>query len=296
MSSTASLTRVLNRGRVRTVHNLRTFLKRACANPLAPICAVVLALIILLALAAPLSPYDPDALSAADKLLGPCVAHPLGTDDLGRDTLTRALYGGRVSLLVGFAACTVAVVLGTLVGTVSGYVGGTLDVVLMRIVDMLLSVPSLLFIIVIYAFAPRTLVTLTGMLAFFSWTSVARVVRAQTLSIKERDFVVAARALGVSHVRIVFQHVIPNLVPQIVVAASLAIANAILDESALSFLGYGVQLPMASWGSMLQNAQQYILYSPILAFIPGLFILLTVLCFNVLGDTLQQVLDPRQSE
>ena len=178
----------------------------------------------------------------------------------------------------------------------SGYVGGTLDVVLMRIVDMLLSVPSLLFIIVIYAFAPRTLVTLTGMLAFFSWTSVARVVRAQTLSIKERDYVVAARALGVSHVRIVFQHVIPNLIPQIVVAASLAIANAILDESALSFLGYGVQLPMASWGSMLQNAQQYILYSPILAFVPGLFILLTVLCFNVLGDTLQQVLDPRQSE
>ena len=215
---------------------------------------------------------------------------------MGRDTLTRALYGGRVSLFVGFAACAVAVVLGTLVGTVSGYVGGTLDVVLMRIVDMLLSVPSLLFIIVIYAFAPRTLVTLTGMLAFFSWTSVARVVRAQTLSIKERDYVVAARALGVSHVRIVFQHVIPNLIPQIVVAASLAIANAILDESALSFLGYGVQLPMASWGSMLQNAQQYILYSPILAFVPGLFILLTVLCFNVLGDTLQQVLDPRQSE
>lgn len=267
--------------------------KHMAKNRLAPVCAVILCVIVLGALLAPLSPYDPDALSP-DKLMGPCAEHLLGTDDLGRDTFTRALYGGRVSLLVGFAAMAVAVVIGCLVGSVAGYAGGKVDAVLMRIVDVFLSVPSLLFIIVVYAFAPRNLVTLVFMLAFFSWISVARVTRAQTLTLKQRDFVDAARALGAGHARIILRYIMPNLLPQVIVAASLAVANAILDESALSFLGYGVQLPMASWGSMLQGAQQYILYSPVLALVPGLFILLTVLCFNVLGDTLQQALDPRQ--
>lgn len=263
------------------------------SNKLAVVCSILLVLIIASAIFAPLSPYEPDASNVAEKLQGISSAHLLGTDDIGRDTFTRALYGGRVSLMVGFAAMFVAVVFGTLVGTVSGYMGGKVDVFCMRVVDIFLSVPSLLFIIVVYAFMPRNMITLVIMLAFFSWTKVARVVRAQTLTLKERDFVLAAKALGVSDGVIIWKHIIPNLMPQIIVAASLSIANAILDESTLSFLGYGVQLPMASWGSMLQTAQKFILHNPIMAFAPGLMILITVLCFNVLGDMLQQMLDPK---
>ena len=255
------------------------------SNKMTVVCTVLLLAVLLASLLAPLSPYDPDAVNVAEKLHNASASHILGTDELGRDTFTRALYGGRVSLLVGFAAMCVAVVIGTLIGTISGYKGGKVDMVCMRIVDV--------FIIVVYSFMPRNMVTLVLMLASFSWTRVARVVRAQTLTLKERDFVLAANALGVRQNVIIRRHIIPNLMPQIIVAASLSIANAILDESALSFLGYGVQLPMASWGSMLQSAQQYILHNPILAIVPGSMILITVLCFNVLGDMLQQILDPK---
>lgn len=271
----------------------KVVIKTFKSNKMAVVCLVLLLIIIASALLAPLAPYDPDAYDTTAMLQGPSSEHLLGTDDLGRDTFTRLLYGGRVSLMVGFAAMIVAVCIGTLFGTISGYVGGKVDVVCMRIVDIFLSVPSLLFIIVIYAFLPQNAVTLVMMLAFFSWTKVARVVRAQTLSLKERDFVLAAKALGVNHVVIIMKHIIPNIMPQIIVSGSLSIANAILDESTLSFLGYGVQLPMSSWGSMLQTAQGFILYNPIMAIAPGCMILLTVLCFNVLGDMLQQILDPK---
>ncbi len=281
-----------NRERKR-VMDKRIILKAFRQNKLAVICAVLLLFIIIVSLLASLSPYDPDAMNVQERLEGMSGKHWFGTDDLGRDTLTRALYGGRVSLMVGFAAMIVAVIFGTLIGTVSGYAGGKVDIVCMRIVDVFLSVPSLLCIIVVYAFMPQNMVTLIFMLAFFSWTKVARVVRAQTLTLKERDFVLAAKALGVKDRTIIWKHIIPNLMPQIIVAGSLSIANAILDESALSFLGYGVQLPQASWGSMLQTAQQYILYNPVMAVVPGVMILLTVLCFNILGDILQQILDPK---
>lgn len=263
------------------------------SNKLAIICLVLLLVIILSSILAPLSPYDPDYTDVMNKMAPPSAEHWFGTDELGRDSFTRALYGGRVSLLVGFSAMMVSVVVGTLVGSISGYLGGKTDVVLMRIVDMFQSVPSLLMIIVIFSFVPNNMITLVLMLALFSWTGVARIVRAQTLTLKERDFVIAAKTLGVSHPRIILQHIIPNMTTQIIVAASLSIAGAILDESALSYLGYGVALPKSSWGSMLQNAQQYILYDPLLALIPGLFILMTVLCLNILGDVLQHALDPR---
>lgn len=273
--------------------NKKVIIKTFKSNKMAVLCLVLLLIIIDSALLTPLAPYDPDAYDTAAMLQGPSSEHLLGTDDLGRDTFTRLLYGGRVSLMVGFAAMIVAVCIGTLFGTISGYVGGKVDMVCMRIVDIFLSVPSLLFIIVIYAFLPQNSVTLIMMLAFFSWTKVARVVRAQTLTLKERDFVLAAKALGVNHLVIIVKHIIPNIMPQIIVSGSLSIANAILDESTLSFLGYGVQLPMSSWGSMLQTAQGFILYNPIMAIAPGCMILLTVLCFNVLGDMLQQILDPK---
>lgn len=262
-------------------------------NKIAAVCLVVLCVIITAALMAPLSSVDPDYMDVMNKMAGPSKEHWFGTDELGRDSFTRALYGSRVSLLVGFATMVVSVTAGTCVGAISGYAGGKIDIILMRIVDMFQSVPSLLMIIVIFSFVPNNMVTLVLMLALFSWTGVARIVRAQTLTLKERDFVIAAKTLGVSHVKIILKHIIPNMTTQIIVAASLSIVGAILDESALSYLGYGVALPKASWGSMLQNAQQYILYDPLLALIPGMFILLTVLCFNILGDALQYALDPR---
>ena len=262
-------------------------------NKIAAVCLVVLCVIITAALMAPLSSVDPDYMDVMNKMAGPSKEHWFGTDELGRDSFTRALYGSRVSLLVGFATMVVSVTAGTCVGAISGYAGGKIDIILMRIVDMFQSVPSLLMIIVIFSFVPNNMVTLVLMLALFSWTGVARIVRAQTLTLKERDFVIAAKTLGVSHVKIILKHIIPNMTTQIIVAASISIARAILDESALSYLGYGVALPKASWGSMLQNAQQYILYDPLLALIPGMFILLTVLCFNILGDALQYALDPR---
>lgn len=202
------------------------------SNKLAIVCLVILVVIILSSILAPLSPYDPDYMDVMNKMAPPSAEHWFGTDELGRDSFTRALYGGRVSLLVGFSAMMVSVVVGTLVGAISGYVGGKTDVVLMRIVDMFQSVPSLLMIIVIFSFVPNNMVTLVLMLALFSWTGVARIVRAQTLTLKERDFVIAAKTLGVSHPRIILQHIIPNMATQIIVAASLSIAGAILDESA----------------------------------------------------------------
>lgn len=272
---------------------LHHVLKALKDNKLAMLCLIVLCVIILASALAFLSPYDPDTIDSRLKMAPPSADHWFGTDELGRDSFTRALYGGRVSLTVGFAAMLVSVIIGTAIGAVSGYVGGAVDTVLMRIVDIFQSVPSLLLIIVFFSFVPNNMVTLVVMLALFSWSGVARIVRAQTLTLKERDFVIAARTLGVGHGTIILRHIIPNMTTQIIVAASLSVANAILDESALSFLGYGVALPKASWGSMLQNAQQYIMYDPLLALIPGAFILLTVLCLNILGDVLQHALDPR---
>lgn len=262
-------------------------------NKLFLLCVVMLVVIVLASLAAPLSPYDPDAINVAEKLQGISTRHWLGTDDLGRDLFTRTLYGGRVTLLVAVSAMLAAVIFGTFIGTLSGYKGGIVDMLCMRAADIFMSIPGLLITMIFYAFISPSLPVLVFMLALFTWTQTARVVRAQTLTLKERDFVLAARSLGTSDFFIVIRHIIPNLTSQIIVAASLSIANAILNESVLSFLGYGVQLPMASWGSMLQTAQKYILYNPLLAIGPGVMIFLTVLSFNVIGDGLQHILDPK---
>jgi peptide/nickel transport system permease protein len=218
--------------------------------------------------------------------------HPFGTDELGRDYLTRTLYGGRVSISVGLFTMFFSVIAGTLFGTASGYAGGKVDAIMMRFVDIFMSVPSLLLIIVINTFIKPSFFTLVLMIGLFSWTGIARIVRAETLSLKERNFVMAARNLGVSNIAIIFRHIIPNMAPQIIVAATVNIGRAILQESSLSFLGYGVQLPQSSWGSMLQNAQKQIFSMPLLSFIPGIFILLAVLSFNILGDALRDVLEP----
>ena len=265
------------------------------SNRAAFACVVILLVIILMSVLAPLSPYDPDKMDLVNKLQDPSLAHPLGTDSFGRDYLTRALYGGRVSLTIGVLAMLISVGVGTVYGTVSGYAGGVLDAVMMRIIDIWASIPSFLIIVMLSAVMSTGVRTMILIIGLFSWMDVARIVRAEAMTLKSRDYVLAAKGLGAGNLRIAVRHIMSNAVVQIVVAASISIASAILVESTLSFLGFGVQLPMASWGSMLQDAQEMILTRPMMAVWPGALILLTVLSFNVLGDALQNALDIRQS-
>ena len=271
-------------------YNLLMSLKE---NKLAIICLIILIIIIIASLLAPLSPYDPDAMDLRSKLLLPNKEHFFGTDNLGRDYFTRALYGGRVSLTVGFFSMLVSVIVGTIYGTISGYIGGTIDNLMMRAVDIFMSVPSFLLIIIINSFLSPSMFTMVVIIGMFSWMGVARIVRAETMSLKERDFVLAAKNMGAGNMEIMLIHIIPNMIPSIIVAASISIARSILTESSLSFLGFGVKLPMSSWGSMLQNAQSQIMDVPTLALFPGALILLTVLSFNVLGDVLRNALEPK---
>ena len=271
----------------------KRFLHELAANKLALVSAALLLIVVVAVLLAPLSPYDPYALDAKSKLLGPSAEHWFGTDGYGRDYFTRVLYGGRVSLLVGFCSMVLTVAIGSTVGIVAGYAGGRLDTLLMRFTDVFLALPSMLLMVILNAFLRPSLPTLIAVLSLFGWASVARVTRAETLSLKERDFVAATELLGASHLRVTMRHILPNVMGPVTVAASLSVASAILSESSLSFLGLGVSIPLASWGSLLQGAQAQILSHPLLAVYPGLAILLTVLAFNLLGDVLRCALEPR---
>lgn len=262
-------------------------------NKVAMVSVVLLAILIIAVLLVPLSPYDPYKLDASQKLQGISSSHWFGTDEYGRDYFTRTLYGGRVSLLVGFMSMIMTVVIGTSLGVFSGYVGGKVDMFLMSFTDIFLALPSMLLMVILNTFLKPGLPTLIVVLSLFSWASVARITRAETMSLKERDFVVATQNLGASNFRVIIKHIIPNILGPVIVAASLSVANAILMESSLSFLGLGVQIPRASWGSMLQGAQAHILDYPLLAVYPGVMILITVLSFNLLGDILRNALEPK---
>ena len=262
-------------------------------NKVAMVSVVLLAILIIAVLLAPLSPYDPYKLDASQKLQGISSSHWFGTDEYGRDYFTRTLYGGRVSLLVGFMSMIMTVVIGTSLGVFSGNVGGKVDMFLMSFTDIFLALPSMLLMVILNTFLKPGLPTLIVVLSLFSWASVARITRAETMSLKERDFVVATQNLGASNFRVIIKHIIPNILGPVIVAASLSVANAILMESSLSFLGLGVQIPRASWGSMLQGAQAHILDYPLLAVYPGVMILITVLSFNLLGDILRNALEPK---
>lgn len=267
--------------------------KEVLSNKAALFSIIFLTVIIIAVLLAPLSPYDPYEIDISQKMQGMSAKHIFGTDDYGRDYLTRALYGGRVSLLVGFCSMFITVIIGTLIGVFSGYIGGKVDMILMRFTDIFLALPSMLLMIVLNAILQPGLVTLIFVLSLFSWAQVARITRAETMSVKERDYVIATKNLGAGSFRIAVKHIIPNILGPIVVAASLGVANAILMESSLSFLGLGVQIPVASWGSMLQSAQTHILDTPRLAILPGVLIMLTVLSFNLLGDVLRTAFEPK---
>ncbi|HEX7035218.1 MAG TPA: ABC transporter permease [Pseudomonadales bacterium] len=271
---------------------------------------IVLAVLILLAAAAPLVEaalgVDATAVDLSARMRPPSAEHWLGTDELGRDVLVRLLYGARVSLFVGLTAAVAATVIGTVVGLTSGYLGGRADAVLMRFTDSVLALPALPLLIVLAAVdldkvlpAPLAGSELTGLLrivlivALLGWTTVARLVRSASLALVRQDFVLAAAGAGAGALGIMFRHVLPNLLSPIVVAVTLSIGQVILLESVLSFLGLGIQPPMASWGNMLTNAQEIVWEAPRLAVLPGLFIFVTVIAFNVLGDGLQDAFDPR---
>ncbi len=248
----------------------------------------------LAALLAPwLTPYDPSALDVSSLLQAPSAAHPLGTDALGRDVLARMLFGARVSLWVGFVAVGLAVGIGLCLGLVAGYYGGLVDEVIMRGVDVMLCFPSFFLILAVIAFLEPSLTNIMIVIGLTSWMGVARLVRAETLSLKSRDFVLAAKVLGAGTPRILAQHVLPNALAPVLVSATLGVAGAILVESSLSFLGLGVQPPTPSWGNMLMEGKDVLEIAPWLSVFPGLAILLTVLGYNLLGESLRDLLDPR---
>ncbi|WP_409343574.1 ABC transporter permease [Paenibacillus sp. MBLB4367] len=254
---------------------------------------IVLGLYTLAAVFAFLVPHDPNAINLTERLLPPSAEHWFGTDDNGRDYLARALYGGRVSLSVGILAMIVSVVIGTAVGTVSGYFGGRTDSALMRSVDICLSIPSFFLMLILNAYLKPSIPTIILIIGLLSWMYISRIVRAETISVKEREYVLYARVSGQSTFRIITRHIIPSIVPTIIVAATINIAGVIMMESALSFLGLGVRPPYSSWGSMLNNAKGYIGENPTLALFPGLLILTTVLCFNYLGDVFRAAFEPK---
>lgn len=243
---------------------------------------------------AQLSPYDPNRTSLVDRFEPPSLTHPMGTDDLGRDQLTRVLLGGRVSLTVGLLAMLVSVVVGTIVGAFAGYFGGAVDSVLMRTTEMFIAFPQLFILILLAALFGTGFWTIVLVVGLLRWMPVARLVRGAFLQLKEQEFITAARALGASTRSIMWRHILPNALSPIIVAATLGVAGAILTESTLSFLGLGIQLPTATWGNMLRAAQNDMTTAPWLAFFPGFFIFLTILSINYVGDGLRDALDPRK--
>lgn len=257
---------------------------------------ITVVVLCLAALFAPaIAPQDPLLLDTKMRFLVPFgqVMFPLGTDELGRDTLSRLLYGGRISLTVGLVAMVTTIVTGAVIGLLAGYLGGWADTLLMRFVDTMLCFPQVFLLLVIAAFIPPTLLSISLIIGLTSWMEVTRIVRAEILHLKEQDFVQAARALGAGRMRIMFQELLPNIAAPLLVAATLKVAAAVLMESYISYLGYGVQPPLASWGNMLTNAQGYFDTVPWLAMLPGVMITLTVMGFNFLGDGLRDALDPR---
>jgi peptide/nickel transport system permease protein len=246
------------------------------------------------AIAAPwVAPHDPTTIDARLILSGPSAQHPLGTDDLGRDVFSRMVYGARISLAVGFVSVGIAVLIGTALGACAGFFGGIVDSLVMRFVDIMLCFPSTFLILAVIAFIGPSIWNVMFVIGITGWMGVCRLVRAEFLSLRERDFVVAARALGAGDARLIFRHILPNAMAPVLVAAVLGVAGAILTESGLSFLGLGVQPPTPSWGNILTAGKDNIDVAWWLSFFPGLAITLTMLGYNMLGEGLRDALDPR---
>ena len=272
-----------------------TFRGKVLKNKMVLAGGIIVGLLVIIAVCAPyLAPYDPIGIDLGEGLLGPSRAHLMGTDELGRDILSRMLYGARVSLLIGVVAVGISTIIGLIIGSIAGYYGGKLDSVLMRFTDLMLCFPTFFLILAVIAFLPPSIYIIMAVIGLFSWMGVARFIRAEVLSLKERDFVLAARASGANDVRIITRHLIPNGIGPVLVSATLGIAGAILTESALSFLGLGVQPPAASWGNILTQGKGTLGIAWWITLFPGLAILITVLGYNLLGEGLRDVLNPQR--
>lgn len=273
----------------------RLAIRRFLRHRLATAGLVISVLLILSALFAPvIAPRDPLQISIMDKFAKPMTkGFILGADEVGRDLVSRLLFAGRISLLVGFAAMAVTVTVGTVVGLVAGYYGGRVDTVLMRFADALLSFPTVFLLLILASFVGASILSITLIIGLTSWMELSRILRNQALTLREQEFVQAGRALGASNSWLIARHMLPNTLGPIMVAATLNIANAVLAESYISYLGYGIQPPEASWGNMLNNAQSYFGTAPWIALFPGVLITLTVASFNFVGDGLRDALDPR---
>jgi len=275
-----------------TLKNL--FWRRFKKNRLAVFGGIIVLIFFAIAILAPLIvPHDPDAINVKHVIEPPSFSHPFGTDDLGRDILSRVIYGSRISLAVGFVAVGIATIVGIFFGAVSGYYGRWMDTVIMRFVDIMLAIPTFFLILAVIAMLEPGIWNIMIVIGLTSWMSVARLVRAEFLSLKEREFVLAARALGASDFRIIFRHILPNAMSPVLVSAVLGIAGAVLVESALSFLGIGVQPPTASWGNILTIGKDNIEIAWWLSVFPGLAIFVTVLAYNLLGEGIRDSIDPR---
>lgn len=276
----------------------RPVIARLLADSRARIAGITLVVVIGVALFAPLlAPYDPGAQLDIVRLNSrpPSFAHPLGTDTFSRDVLSRLIWGARVSLSIAFCAVALSVTIGILLGALAGYAGGATDAILMRVVDAALSIPRLLLLIAVIAlWGDVGVVPLTLLIAAISWFAVSRLVRAETLAVRDQEFVIAARALGASPARILLRHVLPNVAGPGLVAATLSIGSIVLLEAGLSYLGIGVRPPTPSWGSLIQDGAERVSDLWWLTFFPGLAILITVFACNALGDALRDALDPRQ--
>jgi peptide/nickel transport system permease protein len=275
--------------------------KRFRKHPGAIVGCIVLGCMILAVVLAGLSPYNPDKSEMTARYQPPSLVHPMGTDSLGRDLMTRVLYGGRISLTVGLSVMVITLVIGVPVGAIAGYFGGRVDNILMRMTDAALSLPSLMVLILLSAIlrevdAPllqkNPVLTIAAVIGLLSWMFVARLVRASYLAIREMDYVTATRALGATNLRIIALHIFPNAIGPVIVESTLEVAYAILEESGLSFLGFGIQPPTPSWGNLLSNAQEYMVKYPWLAIFPGLMIFFSVISINYIGDGLRDAFDP----
>ena len=271
-----------------------SFWKRFKQNKLAVLGGLVVAVLFTIAIFAPaITPYDPNAINVQNILEPPGFTHLFGTDDLGRDILSRIIWGSRISLSVGFVAVGISTFIGVILGALTGYYGGWVDRVIMRFVDIMLSIPTFFLLLAVIAFLEPGISNIMIVIGLTSWMGVTRLVRAEFLSVKEREFTQSARAIGAGDMRIIFRHILPNSIAPVIVSAVLGVAGAILTESALSFLGIGVQPPASSWGNILTIGKDNIEIAWWLSVFPGVAILVTVLAYNLLGEGIRDAIDPR---
>ena len=274
---------------------MKNALIKLIKNKFALIGLIVITLLIIVALFAPvISPYTPSQQNVFERLQAPSLNHFFGTDDLGRDVFTRMIFGARISLAVGFISVFIILVIGTFLGIISGFYGGKTDYIIMRFTDIVLCFPTFFLIILVIAFIEPNIYNVMIVIGVTSWPGLARLVRAEVLSLKEREFILVSKMMAISNMKIFFVHILPNIISPLMVYSSLAIGGAILTESALSFLGLGVQPPMPSWGQILTSGKDYIYMAWWLSLFPGVAILITVLAFNLIGEAIRDIFDPKE--